>query len=440
MIEAYVGEDAFRTALRRYIEKHAYGNAESRDLWAEVQAASGQPILDVARDFTTRSGVPLVKVQARGDADWRLSQRRFGVDKASKAWRSWNIPVITGQGHRLLTPSHSLYFGVRGALVVNQGQTGYFRVDYDDGSFAPLLKGFAGLDPADQLGLLNDGWALGEAGAQPLSRWFKLADRLPAEANPIVWIQVADTLRGVDSLYDGDPRQGAFRAKARVLLAPVWAKVGWTPQPGEPPTAILLRTELIQALGQFDDPAVLAEARARFARMESDPTAMPAAVRGEILRVVAAHADAATWEKLRALAAASRNALEKQQYYSVLGAAADPALARRTLDLALSEEAPITLRPVLLREVSRRNAAMTWDFLLKNRARADAQFAPEGLAGVLPRLVSTTNDAALAARMRAWAKANGGVGARLMAGLSAVEHRAEVKRTRLGEVDAWVRD
>ncbi|MDQ0465389.1 aminopeptidase N [Caulobacter ginsengisoli] len=437
MIEAYVGEDKFRQALRSYMKKHAYGNATSQDLWAEVQAASGLPILAIARDFTTQGGVPMVKVSAYGEEDGvRLKQTRFGVDAESKAWRSWNIPVRVGREQGVMTPGHSLGF-IYSYAVVNTGQTGYFRTDYDARSFARISRDFAKLDPADQLGVLNDSWALGEAGVEPLARWFALAGRLPADANPIVWINVADALEAVDDLYDGDPRQAAFRAKARAVLAPVWARVGWTPKAGEIPTVILLRTELIQALGQFDDAAVVAEARARFARMDSDP--LPAAIRGETLRVVASHADSATWERLHALAAGSKNALEKQQFYSVLGAARDPALARRTLDLALSDEPPITLRPVLLREVSRRNAAMTWDFLMQNQARADAQFAPDGLASVVPRLTGGTNDPALAGRIGAWATAHGGIGARLKAGLSAVEQRARVKRDRLGEVDAWVR-
>ena len=438
MIEAYVGEDNFRTALRRYMAKHAYGNAESRDLWAEVQAASGEPILAIAKSFNTQSGVPLVEASLRGDG-LKLRQARFAVDRESKAWRSWDIPVRVGDQRQVMAPGHSLVFPAGAGAVVNTGQTGYFRTDYDEASFLNVAKTFDRLSPADQIGLFDDSWALGEAGTRPLARWFALAGQLPADANPIVWIQVADTLQNIDGLYDDDPRQAAFRAKARVLLAPVWARIGWTPREGEPPTAILLRTELIGALGRFDDPGVLAEARGRFQRMDSDPAALPSAVRAAALKVVAAHADAATWEAIRAKAAASRNALEKQQFYTVLGAVQDPALARRTLELALSDEPPITLRPVLLREVSRRYAGVTWDFLLKNRARADTQFAPGGLASVLPRLVAGTSDADLAGRMRTWAKDNGGVGARLMAGLSAVEHRAEVKKARLDEVDRWVK-
>ena len=40
MLEAYVGEDAFRAGVRTYIKKHAYGNAVTDDLWAAIDKAS----------------------------------------------------------------------------------------------------------------------------------------------------------------------------------------------------------------------------------------------------------------------------------------------------------------------------------------------------------------------------------------------------------------
>jgi len=40
MLEAYVGEDAFRAGVRNYIAHHAYGNTVTDDLWREVDAVS----------------------------------------------------------------------------------------------------------------------------------------------------------------------------------------------------------------------------------------------------------------------------------------------------------------------------------------------------------------------------------------------------------------
>jgi aminopeptidase N len=92
MVEAWVGEVAFRDALRAYMKKHAYGNTVSDDLWNAVEAASGQPIRQIAHDFTGQPGVPLIKVTSLGSA-WRLAQRRFGVDAPSRKALTWSTPV-----------------------------------------------------------------------------------------------------------------------------------------------------------------------------------------------------------------------------------------------------------------------------------------------------------------------------------------------------------
>ena len=60
MLEAYVGEDAFRKGVRAYIEKYAYSNAVTDDLWTEIDKASPLPVSEIARDFTLQAGVPLI--------------------------------------------------------------------------------------------------------------------------------------------------------------------------------------------------------------------------------------------------------------------------------------------------------------------------------------------------------------------------------------------
>ncbi|MCF8505346.1 MAG: M1 family metallopeptidase [Caulobacter sp.] len=445
MVEAWIGADNFRTALRAYMKKHAYGNTVSDDLWSAVEAASGQPIRHIAADFTGQPGVPLIKVTTLGSA-WRLSQRRFGVDAPSREPLSWATPVAaTWPGQKrdwrdMVSMGQSVRLkGPAGApLLVNFGQAGYFRTAYDAKAFSRLQATFGSLAPADQLGLLYDYWAFGQQGTAPVSRWLDLAASLPADANPVVWMQVVDVLGQIDRLYDADSDQTAFRTRARTILAPVWSRIGWIPVEGEPATAVLLRARLIEALGRFDDPAVVAEARARFARMGSDPSALPAGVREPALTVVAMHADAATWERLRQMALASTNALEKQQIYGVLGETRDRILAQRTLVLALGAEPPTTLRQNILRGPSANFPAMTWAYLKANKARADALFAPGSMVGMLPRITGGWADEAIANEALAMAKAEGGAPPRLKASLSAAVYRAKVRRERLDEISAWV--
>lgn len=441
MVEAWVGEDHFRDALRAYMKKHAYGNTVSDDLWSAVEAASGQPIRQIAGDFTSQPGVPLIKVTSLGSA-WRLTQRRFGVDAPSRRPLTWSTPVAaTWPGLKrdwrdLVSMSQPVRIkGPAGApFLANYGQTGYFRTLYDDKAFSRLKARFGTLAPADQMGLLYDYWAFGQEGTAPVSRWLDLAASLPADANPVVWMQVIDVLGQIDRLYDASADQGAWRGRARALLAPIWGRVGWTPVAGEPATTVLLRARLIEALGRFDDQAVVDEARARFARMD-----LPAAVREPALTVVAMHADAATWERLHDMAGVSTNALEKQQLYSVLGETRDKALAKRTLELALGAEPPTTLRQNILRGPSGNFPAMTWAYLKANKARADALFAPGTMVGMLQRITGGWADETIANEALAMARAEGEVPQRLKASLSAALYRARVRRERLDDISEWVK-
>lgn len=440
MVEAWVGEDRFRDALRAYMKKHAYGNTVSDDLWSAVEAASGQPIREIAHDFTSQPGVPLIKVTSLGSA-WRLSQRRFGVDAPSRKPLTWSTPVAaTWPGQKrdwrgLVSMGQSVRIkGPAGApFLANHGQTGYFRTLYDEKALGRLKASFGALQPADQLGLLYDYWAFGQEGAAPVSQWLDLAASLPADANPVVWMQVVDVLGQIDRLYDGNGGQRAWRARARSLLAPLWARVGWTPVAGEPASAVLLRARLIETLGRFDDQAVVAAARARFA--EGD---LPAAIREPALTVVAMHADAATWDRLHEMARTSTNALEKQQLYSVLGETRDKALAKRTLELALSPEPPTTLRQNILRGPSANFPDMTWAYLKANKTRADALFAPGSMVGMLQRITGSWADVTIANEALAMAKAEGAVPPRLKASLSAALYRARVRRERLDDIGKWV--
>ena len=65
MLEGYVGDDAWREGVRRYMKAHAYGNTTSDDLWRAVEAAAGQPITAIAHDFTLQPGVPMIRVAVR---------------------------------------------------------------------------------------------------------------------------------------------------------------------------------------------------------------------------------------------------------------------------------------------------------------------------------------------------------------------------------------
>ena len=60
MIEAWVGEDAFRTGVNAYIDRFKYSNARAEDFWGTLTASTGKPVDRVMSGFVDQPGVPFV--------------------------------------------------------------------------------------------------------------------------------------------------------------------------------------------------------------------------------------------------------------------------------------------------------------------------------------------------------------------------------------------
>lgn len=453
MLEGYLGEDVFRTGVRRYMARHAYANTVTEDLWRELEAASDAPVSAIARDFLTQPGVPLIRVASsvcqEGRSVVTLSQGRFGVDRGSQAPLTWRVPVTAAaaggpQAHAVIAgpAPQSLTVEGCGAVKVNVGQTGYFRTVYDAGTRKALVAGFEKLTDADQLGLLGDAYALGEAGEQPFSDYFAFAERVSAKSDPIVQMQVADKLGAVARLYNGLPSGEAFKAYARAQLAPLFATVGWDARPGEAENDSLLRARLVSTLSALDDPAVIAEAQRRYAAYATDPASLPSDLVQPVLSVVAAKADAAMFDGLRAKAKAAKGPTEQRLYLLALAGVNNPVLARRALDLSLTAETPKQLAPEMIRIVAGRHPAMTWSWASGRRAEIDARLDPLQRLDFWPGLMARSNDPKAAALLRDFAAKHLPPSARKPVDETAASlaYRANVRRDRLPELDAWLKD
>ncbi|MFK3737068.1 M1 family metallopeptidase [Massilia sp. TN1-12] len=452
MLEAYVGENAWRDGVRAYMKAHAYGNTVSDDLWKQIEKAAGKPVTAIAHDFTLQPGVPLIRVGApvckNGATVVPLTQAEFSRDQPNKKPLAWRVPVIAqvaGNGKS----ANTLVSGGKGtitvpgcgAVIVNAGQSGYYRTLYAPKEFAALAGQFARLAPIDQIGLLSDSSSLGMAGLQPASDVLALAKGAPLQADPLVWQRIAGVLSGFHSRYAGDEaRQRAFDAFALARLAPLMAQIGWTARDGEAATVANLRNQLIGVLSDLGDAATIAEARRRYAAMDKDPSAVPGPLRKTILAVVAQNADAATWDGLRARAQAEKTPLLKSNLYTLLAIAKDKALAQRALDLALTDEPGATTSATMISAVAGRYPDLAFDFALAEREKINERIDATSRSRYFARLAYGSSDPAMVGKLKAYADANLAASARgdVEAAVAAIQDRIKVKEQRLPEIDAWL--
>jgi aminopeptidase N len=416
MLEGYVGAEAWQKGVRAYIDAHAYGNTVSDDLWRSIETAAGQPITDIAHQFTLQPGVPLITVSdvacSDGTSQVSLVQGEFSKDQPKRKPLAWRVPVIlkgSGEPVRVLVDGGKASASVPGCepVIVNAGQTGYYRTLYAPAQFARVVSGLAAVAPIDQLGVLTDSWALGRAGLQPASDVLDLARAMPVDGDPQVWGRLAGIFAEVDGYAreDGAGRE-AFRRFAVARLQPVFAKLGWTPKAGEPAQAAILRNDLIAALGTLGDAAVVAEARRRYAAEASDPAAVPGSLRKTILGVVARHADAGTWDRLHAAALVEKTPLVKDRLYALLSSTEDETLARRALELALTPEPGATNSAEMISQVAKGHPDLAFDFAVAHRATVDGKVDPTSGSRYYARLAEASEDPAMVAKLRAYAAAH----------------------------------
>ena len=452
MLERYVGEDAWRNGVRAYMKAHAYGNTVSDDLWAKIEKAAGKPITAIAHDFTLQPGVPMIRVGEtsckNGDTALTLTQEEFSRDQPNKKPLSWRVPVIAqiagnGKQARALVAGGKATISVPGcgAVVVNAGQSGYFRTLYAPKEFTALASSFTKLAPIDQMGVLSDSWALGMAGLQPASDFLDLAKAAPLAADPQVWGKIAGVFDTIHNHFEANPaRQKQFAAFAAARLAPVMAQIGWAARAGEPDTIANLRAQLIHVLSDLDDAATIAEARRRYAARNNDPAAVPGALRKTIMAVVAQHADATTWDELRAAALAEKTPLVKDQLYGLLASTGDKALAQRALELALTDEPGVTNSASMLSRVADRHPDMAFDFALGHMAKVNERVDATSRSRFFPRLASGSADPAMIGKLNAYAGANLAAGSRRDAdtAIAGVTYRIKVRAERLPAIEAWL--
>jgi aminopeptidase N len=414
MLESHVGEDVWQQGVSNYIRAHAYGNAVTDDLWREVDAVSPQPVTRIAHDFTLQPGVPLIRVASvtcnAGRTSVLLDQDEFTRDRPNKVALHWHVPVtavvvghapastiVDGRGHLDLDGC--------GPVVVNSGQSGYFRTEYDARALQSLTRSFASLPPIDQMGVLADNWALSMAGDEPADRYLDLTRRIPSTALPQVWQTLSSHLRLLGTYVNGDPAgETALRHFAATRLGPVLRKIGWTVREGEAPAVDILRNSLIGTLSELGDDETIAEARRRHEGSIRDPALVPGSLRKTIASVVARHADSRTWNDLHARAKSESSPLVRQQLYAQLAVVEDEALAQQALELALTAEPGPTNSAAMINLASSLHPDLVFAFATRHKAEVDKFVDPNATTRFYPGLAGRSADVSILPALHAFAE------------------------------------
>jgi aminopeptidase N len=464
MLENYLGDQAFRDGIRKYMAAHAYGNTTTADLWQALESAAGKPVTGIAASFTEQDGVPLVIAETTCSGDKQrmaLRQDRFviipGQSSAAdtqgpvRSPRAWQIPIAVGP-LRTTQPAEILLSkagteiaaGSCGeAVKVNLGDVGYYRVEYGPDNHAILAKSLALMAPDDRVNFMADSWALVQAGRAEPPSYLALVEGIGVDDHRAVWDQVIGTLTRLDRLARDRPERPALQSYARARLRPLFDRLGWDANGSGDDDEALLRSSLIRALGEFGDDDVLAEAKRRFAGFVQNPQSLPNALRDAVTHLVGITADRASYDTLLALARKTTLTNERVRYYYAAASARDAALARATLALTLTDELPSTIVGGVINTVasSGEQPDLAWDFVQKNFDALSTRQGPSFRDEFIANFMTNFSDDAHAAELAHFAPAQATSGGRVMTAraLETIAIAADLKTRALPPIDAWIK-
>ncbi len=465
MLENYLGDSAFRDGIRHYMAAHAYGNTTTADLWQALEFAAKKPVTAIAASFTEQDGVPLViaetncsgaaqRLSLRQDRFVIMPARSFAADsgEATLPARRWLVPIAIGDVRAaqprivvLLDGSADIPAGACGeAIKINLGDVGYYRVDYGPVDRAALVKTMTGMAAEDRLNFIADSWAMVQAGRSEPSSYFAMVDQLETSDHRVIWDQVANVLGGLDHLALDRAERPALQRYARAKLRPVFDRLGWDGGGSGDDDDTLLRARLISVLGDLGDPDIVAEAKRRFAGFLQDQKSLPAALRDSVMHVVGVSADRENYDALISLARKSTATYERLRYYYAAASARDPALARDTLALTLTDELPNTIVTGVINTVasSGEHPDLAWDFVQKNFDALTAKLGPDFGNLFIANFMTNFSDEAHANELLHFAPAQATSGGRLMTAraLETMAISADLKARTLPAIDDWARD
>ncbi|XP_019763227.2 aminopeptidase N [Dendroctonus ponderosae] len=218
MIEHILGRETFKDGIRLYIASNAYQSVEPEDLWTALEdgASNNIPNLpvdislsNVVDNWINKGGFPVVNVELANNII-TMSQERFLYSGSDDEDSTWYIPITYTRSSSndfnedtsprgWVTPSANFSltaFSASEWIVVNNQETGFYRVNYDSTlreNLASALKqdNFSGIHVTNRAQWVDDSYALARAGYLTFGQVLSNVEFLENETEYFTWYPAA---------------------------------------------------------------------------------------------------------------------------------------------------------------------------------------------------------------------------------------------------------
>lgn len=148
MLQDYLGCELFQKSISAYIKRYACKNAKTEKLWSTISEESGIQVNKIMEIWTKQKGYPVISAKSKnGSVEFEQSQFLYS---GSRNDNQWIVPITVSLGSyekriKFLLETKDAKLDVPESkenlwIKVNVGQTGFYRVKYDDELAARLRK------------------------------------------------------------------------------------------------------------------------------------------------------------------------------------------------------------------------------------------------------------------------------------------------------------
>jgi aminopeptidase 2 len=193
----------------------------------------------------------------------------------------------------------------------------------------------------DRAGMIADAGALASSGYQHTSGLLSLLQSLDTESEFVVWNEILTRIGSLRSawLFESQETKDALKAFQRKLVSAKAHELGWEFSDNDGHILQQFKALMFGSAGAAGDPPVVQAAKDMFARFaDGDLSAIHPNIRGSVFTIVLKNGSAKEYDVVLDRFRNAATSDEKATALRCLGAAEDPALIKRTLDLATGDE------------------------------------------------------------------------------------------------------
>lgn len=273
MMGDFLGEKAFKTAVRDYLKKFEYGNAAQDDLWALMTERGHQfetlsnhlSVKDIMDSWTLQPGYPVLFARKVNNSVVITQQRFIFPQGVANDSSRWYVPITYVTSNmdegavqkRWLTPDMKelvledvlldntwLYF--------NAKRMGYYRVHYDYDLTLLLSKSYQALPEVTRAQIIDDALHLARAELYEYDHPLTFLLRMGEQSKDVLsWMAASKGLEYLDYMLMRESAYDSYKTVMKHILRPAYDSIGFDERPSESHIELTQRSQIVKFACDF---------------------------------------------------------------------------------------------------------------------------------------------------------------------------------------------